>query len=565
MYEIKSQDDVLIYSLTLDDLIGYLGHTLEQHKGCDIIDLYPGVGLWSQKIHNFLKPRSHILLEPSENFDRYLEPLVNAPGSTYQLFRDDPTMLNTYTDLFKRGVFPHQKPVDTQSARTGEINTSLLVIGSLAWHPRLPGFSFTSMMRQVLIKLAEQTWSNGYIHSSGPVRSLIWGTQDEMTGFLPKGMGQVSRYSHLLTRYTDVREWATTSGQRVSERRPQYDMESTVRVMRKAKQLGLELPKHRRDTIHEFADEIADLTGGTGKMMSAEFRQYLMEKEMAGISTSGLSAPADITFWQAEKAYLEMRAANEEKFKGKMKHLRSPPDAKLHSQVRASRKRLGVVHARVEAIAIMGEEIYDLECKILALPDGPEKDQTLAALEEKEEEFETAVEETNVNFRSAIFTEIDDRLALRSPVTLLNWEKRAFEPLTVQPDEVWPVMGASLMDIMPRPLPSEERRMALEWANDFAYGLMESQTMSIHDAMNGIQSGASDLLDQVPIMKDPKRGGRLNMRNFRVRMLTHEMLEELAKAYKEWPFKHPEANYVNYFRLRVAKTREKVPHPRSVR
>lgn len=360
-----------------------------------------------------------------------------------------------------------------------------------------------------------------------------------------------------MSRYTDIREWATTSGQRVSDRRSHYDVESTVQAMRKAKQLGLELPKHRRDTIHEFADEIADLTGGTGRMRSAEFRQYLMEKELAGVSTAGLSYPADVAFWQAEKAYLENGTplyATEQPC--------SVSNAKLHSRQRASRKRVGVVHALVEAIAIMGEEIYDLECKILALPDGPEKDATLAALKAKEEKFETSAESINVNFRSGIFTEIDDRLALHSPVTLLDWDKRTYEPLTIQPDEVWPATGICLMDSTPRPPASKERLESLAWANDFAYGLMESQTMSIYDAMNCVQPGASDLLDQVPIMKDPKRGGRLNMKNLRVRMLTHEMLEELAKAYKEWPFKHPEANYVNYFRLRTARSRETSAHAR---
>ncbi|KAJ3503224.1 hypothetical protein NM208_g16558 [Fusarium decemcellulare] len=30
-----------------DDIINYLGPSLERHRGCDLVDLNPGVGLWS--------------------------------------------------------------------------------------------------------------------------------------------------------------------------------------------------------------------------------------------------------------------------------------------------------------------------------------------------------------------------------------------------------------------------------------------------------------------------------------------------------------------------------------
>ncbi len=56
--------------------------SLERHVGCDLIDIYPGAGLWSRKLHEALQPRSHILMEPDKIYKPFLEPLLSTPNAT---------------------------------------------------------------------------------------------------------------------------------------------------------------------------------------------------------------------------------------------------------------------------------------------------------------------------------------------------------------------------------------------------------------------------------------------------------------------------------------------------
>jgi transcription factor 1 len=48
---------------------------------------------------------------------------------------------------------------------------------------------------------------------------------------------------------------------------------------------------------------------------------------------------------------------------------------------------------------------------------------------------------------------------------------------------------------------------------------------------------ADDIVPLAPSLRDPKKGGRRNLEQLRVRMLTAEMIEELVVAWENWPFK----------------------------
>lgn len=86
--------------------MNYYGKSLDIHKGCDILDINPGAGLWSQKLHAYLQPRSHVLMEPSfQRFKTFLDPLLNAPGSTYKLVEKETKELASYSALIDEGVF----------------------------------------------------------------------------------------------------------------------------------------------------------------------------------------------------------------------------------------------------------------------------------------------------------------------------------------------------------------------------------------------------------------------------------------------------------------------------
>ncbi|KAI5307825.1 hypothetical protein KEM55_007312, partial [Ascosphaera atra] len=113
------------------DLIRRLGPSLKKHKKCDIIDIFPGTGLLSSKLHKALSPRRHLLLEPNfKNFKPFLTPLLEKSRSRYHHLDYDPFNLATYSRLFEEGHLPEQ----TEKAEVDGLNNSLLITANLTHH-----------------------------------------------------------------------------------------------------------------------------------------------------------------------------------------------------------------------------------------------------------------------------------------------------------------------------------------------------------------------------------------------------------------------------------------------
>jgi transcription factor 1 len=546
----------------IDDVLKYIGPTLARHKGCDILDLNPGVGLWSRKLHDFLQPRSHVLLDSSpETWDRWIRPLLEGPRSTYKSIQGDVTLLETFDRLVREGIFPHQKRRDSRDLDCQQPNDSLLITGTLIWEPKLPGFGFDSMSKQMLLQFAEQAWRNKIFHAFGPVRSLLWTSYDK--SIIPRSVFQRAKYDFFLDALSINTEVVTPghpprqAGRATIGREPQHEIESLVCALRRGKEKGMTLPAHRRENVHDFADDITNLTDGTGIMSAVDMQQYLKLQEFSGKSTTGISMETHIESYKFDKALKEdPNTYKIERKKGSAGgHYRVSDVGKKASTLRASVTRNKKIRHETEKIADLAEDIYKLECKILSLKDGAEKDVEHARLQVLEDELTAGTSKVLSNYQAAIQTEIDDRLAIRSPVPRLAWDSRPYEPLVMNPEEAWPVTKVSLIDLTPRSLPPGKSPDWYDWLQDFTVGLMEQPTLSVHQALENVQHGASDLIAKAPSLTDPKRGGRLNMHHLRVRMLTVEMVDELCQAYREWPFRNPEANHTRYFRLQHVKSR----------
>lgn len=511
---------------------------LEQHKGCDILDINPGVGVWSSKLHDFLQPRTHVLLEGlSDTYEPYLQPLLDAPGSTYKLRKADISQFEIYDELIGQGLFPHQKRRKPGAPGSLELNPSFLVTGNLMWDPMLPGIAFDSLAGQLARTFAKWSWSNQGFHAFGPARMLLWGLEKDIKFMFPKAMHYFQKTGFLVPRTTNITEIVTTAHATRTDsgytrlRSPRYELQGVVQAMKKGKEKGFELPAHRRENIHDFADDIAAMTDGTGVISYAKCVEYLKEQENAGKSTKNILT--DMVYSQILRE-------------------RVMKDDKKLPQYRATAKRFEINRKRVDEAVDLGWDIYNLECKILGMEDGPEKDAALETLQEMERKFEEARAQLNSNFRPAVYTEIDDKISL-STVSRLQWDMRPFEPLVAKPDEVWPANQPRLYDMLPQPKPDDISLEDWEYEQDFVTAINDTagRTMcAVPQVLDTVQHGGSALIDEIPILRDPKRGGRLNMEQMRSRMLTPDMIQAMSKAYREWPFRTPEADHPNYFRTR---------------
>ena len=121
----------------------------------------------------------------------------------------------------------------------------------------------------------------------------------------------------------------------------------------------------------------------------------------------------------------------------------------------------------------------------------------------------------------------------------------------MEPNESWPECRLALVDMVPKPIRLDEPATTLEYFQDFVFALFELPSESLPSGLERVQAGASDIVHKIPSLRDPAKGGRLDLNQLRVRMLTGEMVEAVFTSRHEWPFRYPETTYPKYFRTRM--------------
>ncbi|RAL60008.1 hypothetical protein DID88_000634 [Monilinia fructigena] len=168
-----------------DDIIDRLKPSLLKHVGCDIIDINPGIGLWSSKIHDLLKPRTHILMDPdSKKYLPYLQPLLDAENSTYQYIPKAGTVWEHLGQVTTPEFLPHQVKLSGDDPKINEPNDTLLVIANLGHFPKKKFRGFDSVSQLVMYQLLAAARSHALFHQYGLIRMLIWIPDEEKTTWL---------------------------------------------------------------------------------------------------------------------------------------------------------------------------------------------------------------------------------------------------------------------------------------------------------------------------------------------------------------------------------------------
>jgi transcription factor 1 len=538
---------------------------LEQYKGCDILDINPGACLWSQKLHEFLKPRNHVLLEPTpELFSPYLDPLLEKPGSRYKLVVKDPLMLPSYRELVDEGVFPHQTRVDPSDPKGQDVNNTLLVTGSLVWDPRLPGMGFDSMAKQMYHHFASAAWSNDTIHAFGPVRTLLWVPNDDFNAIIAQATNSMHKSNRLLEMTQELNLVVGTEreersrGRGAISREPQYEIESTVRALQSTRKLGLTIPPNRQESGHVFAALVEKASGGSGIGDTQSTYELLRQQQLAGATSLKYGGRVLIDSTELEK---QVQSEHPEMLPNKplllgnkieLKSMKHHPKYALFKAYNLSHSSLiGVIKSRtkVEKAADIGEEMLRLEHKALKMGPGPEKDALVEQIKELDRAWDQSATSVDKNLITAPLNEIDDRVSLRYPPhPRIQWDSRPYEPLMSHEDETWPQNRVGLVLSTPLPRPRGEGDDWHEWVLDFVHGLYSDPAKSVPDALDTMQHSLSVIVKDCPSLMDPDKGGRMQLKHLRVRMLTKEMINELVKAYRDWPFKAPGSDHITYFR-----------------
>jgi len=550
-------------------VLNYIGPTLEKHKGCDILDINPGACLWSQKLHDFLKPRSHVLLENSPDiFQGFLDPLLNAPDSKYKLVAKDPLDLSSYRDIVNEDTFPHQTRVDPTDPKAQDPNNTLLVTGSLVWDPNLPGLGFDSMAKQLCHHFAAAAWTNDLFHAYGPVRTLFWVQSEDFSPMIAQATSGMHRSNRLLEMTQDLNQVVGSerkvrpAGRAALGREPQYELESAVRALRAGTERGIEIPPHRRDSTYDVAKHIEEVSGGTGISSVGFIQPLLHTRHLEGKAVTGILPQSFIETIESEKRLRNEYPDLPFNPPGVYPSIKGPspkghPAQKMIVQFKKAHSLAQNIvkgKAVIESIADIGEQMYLLECKALRMVEGPPKESIVKQIEELDLRWDRSIEALAENYKLAPLGELDDRISLRhSAQPRIQWDHRPFLPLMLHEDEAWPRNRLSLVSASPKPKPLGDGDDWAEWVYDFVYAIYSDPIKPIAFALETMQHGLSEVIKNCPSLTDPDKGGRMQMKHLRVRMLTMDMIDELVKAYRDWPFKAPGTDHSRYFRHKSSK------------
>ena len=511
---------------------------MESYIGCDIIDIDPGICLWSSKLHEFLKPRRHIFVESQEDFHKpWLRQLLDAPGTRYRIARFDtesPWHLGNYKE---KGLLPEKEdgPVGSTGANG---KRKILILANMTRHSRatakstVPGKKLESQQK-VHEFVSNLEIASGF-HCDGPVRMLAWMLDMEKTTFVPRTMFLKRRQSVMTERSCHVEEIVGAPWLSQGPRREAHvELESCIATAKRMSINGISIPSHRLDPMpHQLRENGEEALGEA---------TILNEADVAGNR-----------IWHQELLDLRKAFAN-----GECSQFVGGPPGWVSSQRAAPGKQASPEFLRYRALETMNKSILTRKAavdKALKLDEEIRRAELDLALDITLDEVQRADRTRDLDLASAQYQELlsqypkrkhtealfvaDDRAAWNTDYPRLMWDQRTAEPIIAHPGEFYGRRPLALLDFQPKTTTfSTLTAMQRKYFDAILLSMFFNPTQSVGDALNGIGPGAAKaIFPHCPSLRDPLRGGRRCVDQLRVRMLTVEMIGELAVAWEKWKF-----------------------------
>ncbi|KAK6609729.1 hypothetical protein H4I95_02788 [Botrytis cinerea] len=506
----------------------------EAHVGCDVIDINPGIGMWSSKIHKILKPRTHLLMEPdAKKYNPFLQPLLDAEDSTYQHIPKSGTVWEHLGQVTTPEFLPHQVKLSRDDPKINEPNNTLLVIANLAHHPRKRYRGFESISQLVMYQLLSAARSHALFHQYGLIRMLVWIPDVEKTSWLVRHVAQMRKNAveaQITTEYIQEIASSTVDNHRFV-RDAEVALANSIDVVSKMDTMGITTPKHRQGPM-EFKARQSLATGGH-KVKSQDFDRFKRG-------------------WFDEFKDLQKRLDE-----GKLSKYTTPEGEKVESAEKDKRKREKrnyteeyaryiFLKAKKKVINQHGEltqdlvndynNINQLHSKILkAVSKSKDTESLRNKLDTMIKMYEDKISQLPLAAQKIYGVRLDGaRIGTQ-------FEKRPMEPLKVYPKEFRPASELCLLDIQPQALWPILRQNYPENYDVFEYiiGNMYAHPIdTVYESLEGLWPGALEhIAGECPSLTDPSKGGAFDLKHLSVRSLTTEMLREIVEAWMRWPFR----------------------------
>ncbi|KAF3065357.1 hypothetical protein GL218_01335 [Daldinia childiae] len=493
-----------------DNIISYVGKSLRRHRGCDIIDIYPGAGLWSQKLHDFLQPRSHILMEPdAELYKPFLKPLLDRPNTT--LVPASGLVWRELNSILTPEYLPHQTIPD--AAKLSRRNDTLLVTANIAFHPQKRFLSFGSLAHLVLYQFIEAIRTSGLFQRYGLVRMLIWTRHDDKYGLLPK----------------------------VMQKRKKLALDSEICCEWVHEVCGREGPDNSWYVRDSAIDESSNFA--TWKRMKAAKISIPPERSSEGLKEARLNARSKKNIVPGKKPPVFKRP-----YRDILDRLEAAHREEIFTRDSDDYKTMRGYRWRANWEKTKHQRMFDLIKSYDAIntlyKSGKAAPGEIEALERK---LQATLEDNPKGFVTEFITYKDNLHYYRQDPPLLHWDRRPYEPLVIEPEEFFPNIECSLLDIQPKRVPPLLRQTGpgSNRAGDsfelLLSSMMSHGTIPVSQALDALMPGAADyIMPRWRSARDLRHGGvasKIKRLELTPRLLNARQWEELIELWMEWPFR----------------------------
>jgi hypothetical protein len=494
------------------------------YKSPYVVDLNPGFGLFSRMLYERLRPKTHVLLEPDEQYHDHLNGL-RKDYKNMQLVKLNGYNWPTYNALWPSPGEPGRyspptfgedfEPFVPKTVPVADgLNTELLLVGNLT---RIKdGSRFVS---QVMQTCATGDW----VQQFGRVRFLLWIFDQEKERLLPRTIQSRARPSVIadtLCRVTEVAGSGTVrEGRGFQRSRFKVNEESGVVEAliekHRAKQGRIPLTTDMRRRMYiEKLETKANLSKEKWEAPPKNVKRKKSNKRMVNHQTALAIA---IRQYLALRNNLVWLDGEEGPYAGK------------------SLSELRELYAQTEVISRITSP----------------KEETMDDQARSFREFEEDYLFHNNADRQKKNSMDDEGYALHaSPPLLQFWRPGNKSPVVVDDlVDIWPRRPIALIDFQPKLLPEffraddqdvkTRRFKTFDW---IIRSMFTTRANTTRMALRALSPGAEYVLNELP------NGTELG--NKRVRVLSIEELVGLAKAWDEWVFKPEGAEWEGYAKKR---------------